>query len=38
MRNLVIMPNMARMNLGEFAEETTIVEETTIPKNAKHFI
>ena len=39
MRNLVIMPNMAqRMNLGEFAEEATIVEETTIPKNAKHFI
>ena len=30
MRNLVIMPNMAqRMNLGEFAEEATIVEETT---------
>ena len=39
MRNLVIMPNMAqRMNLGEFAEEATIVEETTIPKNPKHFI
>jgi len=39
MRNLVIMPTEKRtLNLGEFAEEATIVEETTIPKNAKHFI
>ena len=40
MRNLVIMPNEAqsKMNLGEFAEEAVIVEETTTPKNAKHFI
>lgn len=37
MRNLIITPNMAqRLNLGEFAEEAVIVEET--PKNVKHFI
>ena len=30
MNNLVIMPteNRERMNLGEFAEEATIIEET----------
>ena len=37
MRNLIITPNMAqRMNLGQYAEEAVIVEET--PKNVKHFI
>lgn len=36
MRNLIIMPNMARLNLGNFAEEAVIVEEA--PKNVKHFI
>lgn len=38
MRNLVIMPNKSRMNLGEYAEEAVIVEEITTTKNAKHFI
>ena len=38
MGNLIITSNKSRMNLGEFAEEAVIVEETTIPKNAKHFI
>ena len=34
MRNLVIMPteNKERMNLGEFAEEATIIEETFLQK------
>lgn len=36
MRNLIITPNMASLNLGEFAEEAVIVEEA--PKNVKHFI
>lgn len=39
MRNLIIPSNMVqRMNLGEYAEEAVIVEETTIHKNVKHFI
>lgn len=40
MRNLVIMPteNRERMNLGEFAEEATIIEETATPKRVNHFI
>ena len=40
MNNLVIMPteNRERMNLGEFAEEATIVEETATPKRVNHFI
>lgn len=40
MRNLVIMPteNRERMNLGEFAEEATIIEETATPKKVNHFI
>ena len=40
MRNLVIMPteNKERMNLGEFAEEATIIEETATPKRVNHFI
>ena len=39
MRNLVIMPteNKERMNLGEFAEEATIIEETATPKKGKSF-
>lgn len=34
MNNLVIIPteNRERMNLGEFAEEATIIEETVTPK------
>lgn len=40
MTNLVIMPteNGERMNLGEFAEEATIIEETATPKRVNHFI
>ena len=40
MNNLVIMPteNRERMNLGEFAEEATIIEETATPKRVNHFI
>lgn len=39
MRNLIIPSNMAqRINLGEYAEEAVIVEETTVHKNVKHFI
>lgn len=38
MGNLIITSNKSRMNLGEFAEEAVIVEETTTTKNAKHFI
>lgn len=40
MRNLVIMPteNRERMNLGELAEEATIIEETATPKRVNHFI
>ena len=40
MNNLVIMPteNRERMNLGEFADEATIVEETATPKRVNHFI
>ena len=40
MTNLVIMPteNRERMNLGEFAEEATIIEETATPKRVNHFI
>lgn len=40
MRNLVIMPTESkeRMNLGEFAEEATIIEETATPKRVNHFI
>jgi hypothetical protein len=41
MRNLVIMPSMAnnreRMNLGEYAEEATIIMDEPI-KPANHFI
>lgn len=37
MRNLIIMPNMASLNLGQYAEEAVIVEEEA-PKNVKHFI
>ena len=36
MRNLIITPNMASLNLGQYAEEAVIVEES--PKNVKHFI
>lgn len=33
MRNLVIMPTEKRtLNLGEYAEEATIIEETATPK------
>lgn len=34
MRNLAIMPlqGKGRMNLGEFAEDAIIVEETVTPK------
>ncbi|WP_294616661.1 DUF3871 family protein [uncultured Bacteroides sp.] len=40
MRNLAIMPteNRERMNLGEFAEEATIIEETAISNKSLHFI
>ena len=40
MRNLVIMPteNRERMNLGEFAEEATIIEETATSNKSLHFI
>ncbi|MCD7940707.1 MAG: DUF3871 family protein [Bacteroides intestinalis] len=38
MENLIITSNKSRMNLGEYAEEAVIVEETTTTKNAKHFI
>lgn len=40
MRNLVIMPTEKRtLNLGEYAEEATIiVEETAKPKRVNHFI
>lgn len=40
MNNLVIMPTEKRtLNLGEFAEEATIiVEETATPKRVNHFI
>ena len=40
MRNLAIMPlqGKGRMNLGEFAEDATIVEETATPKKSLHFI
>ena len=40
MNNLVIMPteNRERMNLGEFAEEATIIEETAISNKSLHFI
>lgn len=41
MRNLVIMPNVAtnreRMNLGEFAEEATIIVDEPV-RPANHFI
>ena len=41
MRNLVIMPAMAqnreRMNLGEYAEEATIIMDEPV-RPAKHFI
>lgn len=39
MNNLVIMPteNRERMNLGEFAEEATIIEETAISNKSLHF-
>lgn len=41
MRNLVIMPSMAqnreRMNLGEYAEEATIIMDEPV-KPANHFI
>ena len=41
MRNLVIMPAMAqnreRMNLGEYAEEATIIVDEPV-RPAKHFI
>ena len=36
MRNLIITPNMASLNLGQYAEEAVIVEE--VPKKVKHFI
>lgn len=40
MSNLIIMPNVAqsRMNLGEFAEEATIIEETSKANKSLHFI
>lgn len=40
MRNLVIMPteNRERMNLGEYAEEATIIEEIATSNKALHFI
>ena len=41
MRNLVIMPSMAnnreRMNLGEYAEEATVIMDDPV-KPANHFI
>ena len=41
MRNLVIMPAMAqnreRMNLGEYAEEATIIVDEPV-RPTKHFI
>ena len=41
MRNLVIMPSMAqnreRMNLGEYAEEATIIMDEPV-KPTNHFI
>ena len=40
MRNLAIMPlqGKGRMNLGEFAEDATIVEETATSNKSLHFI
>ena len=39
MNNLVIMPTEKRtLNLGEFAEDATIVEETATPNKSLHFI
>ena len=41
MRNLVIVPMAQRresLNLGEFAEDATIVEETATPNKSLHFI
>ena len=42
MGNLVIMPAMAQrkesLNMGEFAEDAIIVEETSAPKRVNHFI
>ena len=42
MRDLVIMPAMAQrresLNMGEFAEDAIIVEETSAPKRVNHFI
>lgn len=39
MRNLVIMPTEKRtLNLGEYAEEATIIEETATPKRVNHFL
>ena len=39
MRNLVIMPTEKRtLNLGEYAEEATIIEETATSNKSLHFI
>lgn len=38
MGNLVITSNKSRMNLGEFAEDAVIVEETTKANKSLHFI
>ena len=42
MEALQIMPTMAqnqsRFNLGEYAEEATIIEESIRPKRVNHFI
>ena len=40
METLQIMPvqNQSRFNLGEYAEEATLVEEIAAPKRVNHFI
>lgn len=38
MRNLIITSNKSKMNLGEFAEDAVIVEETTKANKSLHFI
>ena len=38
MGNLIITSNKSRMNLGEFAEDAVIVEETTKANKSLHFI
>lgn len=42
MKTLQIMPsvaqNQSRFNLGEFAEEATLVEEVAVPKRVNHLL